>query len=362
MFIPAYIIVVLAIAGIILITPYRRFLIDFLRGAWDIVCYIFGMFWDFLRGAAPAAGAVAVPLLTTAGGIILIIALVLIFLGIFLYFILGVGIATVGISTGHWAAASIFLLVLLFWGAMSIIPKVAIFRPLGWISRWIARPATITLFVYLVIVAGWWAFGNLSPQLQSSVGRSGENKVGEIANQLDKGSLKSEPEMGKFAKVLEDSQIYNQVRQPVFSVQKGTTVLVKDLNGQKAGADAEGMTKIMLPNRHGDFQQGNEGWIPTRKLDWNWQASLDLPPNRVDTPIISTYPATVTIPNGKEFHETFLVEKIGKYRVSPADTWVYTNSKPGSPQPGGVFETSSDYQSVSVRSPTGVVKITIEKL
>jgi hypothetical protein len=258
---------------IFFLTPLRQAVVDFFAIIWNITAGIARSIWSFLCGATPVAGAFAVPALGWISVVLLTLVLVVILFVGGLYFITGITFLTIGGALGHGQAAFWAMFAMIIWGTFSVIPrKMAIFVPLRWISYWIARPITIGLLVYLAIVGGWWVFGKLSPQLQISIERSGGNKVGEIANSFDKGSLKSEPEMGKFAKVLEDSQIYNQSRQPVFPVQKGVTVLVKDLNGQKSGADSEGMTKVMLPNRYGDFQQGNEGWIPTRKLDWNWQA------------------------------------------------------------------------------------------
>ena len=268
MHIPIWLLAILGIIGILFLTPYRRALIDFFATVWHLAIGAVGRLWDFIRGAGPLTGTparwIAIILLFIALAIILFIAAI--------YFITAISIMAVGIATGHWKAALLLLTVLLVWGSLSMLPSIRIFRPLNWISRWIVRTIAVALSVYLAIAVTWTVLGGLSPRLHKSVERSAGNRVEEFSNKLNKSSLKSEPEMGKFARVIEDSQIYNQIGQPVFFVQKGTTVLVKDLDGKKTDEGSEGKTKVMLPNRQGDFQQGNEGWIPTRKLDWNWQS------------------------------------------------------------------------------------------
>lgn len=268
--IPVWILSVVGVIAFLLITPLRQTIIDLFAIIFNIITGTARSIWSFLRGIP--AGTAGVMTIGWIGGAILILALIIILFVGGLYFTAGATILTISGFLGHWQVGFWLLGALLVWGALSVLPGLAMFRPLSIFGRWLARPIAIILIVYLVIVGGWWAFGNISPRLQGSIGRSGQNNVGEIANSFDKKSMKTEPEMGKFAKVLEESQIYNSTGQPVFSVQKGTTVLVKDLNGQKTGAEAEGMTRVMLPNRHGDFVNGNEGLISTRKLDWDWQA------------------------------------------------------------------------------------------
>lgn len=275
MFIPAWVLVLLGILGFVFLTPYRRGLIDFFWAVWDILCGAFGRLWDFIRGVRPAPRAANA--FGWIGMIFLFIILVAILFVGFLYFVIGASIMTVGIATGHWQVALLLLTILLIWGMLSAVPAVSIFRPLRWVSRWVVRPLAGLLAIFLLIVAGWQVFGGVSPKLQGSIGRSAGNRVEEFANRLDKGSLKSEPEMGIFAKVTEDSQLYNDNGLPVFSAPKGVTVKVTGLKGYKTDKDTEGMTKVMLSNRHGDFIDGNEGWIPTRKLDWNWQLQTPKP-------------------------------------------------------------------------------------
>jgi len=182
-----------------------------------------------------------------------------------------------GVYANSFWSALIISIILPPWFVLMLIPRKIMLPGSTVISkgRWtipivrIVRPlmSILITIALLNVVVGLW-----SPAIKGSFDRWTGNKKGEIANSLNKSSLKSEPEMGKFARVIEDSQIYNQIGQPVFFVQKGTTVLVKDLDGKKTDEGSEGKTKVMLPNRQGDFQQGNEGWIPTRKLDWNWQS------------------------------------------------------------------------------------------
>lgn len=141
--------------------------------------------------------------------------------------------------------------------------------------RGIILKSAFWFFTLIVAPAAFYfAIGVWSPDFKGSLNRWTGNKKQEAANYLDKGSLKSEPEMGKFARVKESSQIYNQAGQPTFFVQKGTTVMVKNLDGEKADDTSEGRTRIMLPNRLGDYLGGNEGFIPTRKLDWDWNSPL----------------------------------------------------------------------------------------
>ena len=182
-----------------------------------------------------------------------------------------------GVYANSFWSALIISIILPPWFVLMLIPRKIMLPGSTVISkgRWtipivrIVRPlmSILITIALLNVVVGLW-----SPAIKGSFDRWTGNKKGEIANSLNKSSLKSEPEMGKFARVIEDSQIYNQAGQSVFFVQKGTTVLVKNLDGKKTDEGSEGKTKVMLPNRQGDFQQGNEGWIPTRKLDWNWQS------------------------------------------------------------------------------------------
>ncbi len=362
--IPIWMLAAIGVIGIIFITPYRVGLTSIFSAIWSIICGTLERIWEFICGATPVAGAVAVPALGWIGGILLILALVVIVFVGGLYFMAGITILTIGGILGHWQAAFWALLALLVWGSLSALPQIAMLKPLRWISCWIARPITIILFIYLAIVAGWGVFGNLSPQLQTSIGRSGGNKVGEIANSLDKGSMKSEPEMGIFAKVLEDSQIYNNSRQPVFSVQKGSTVLVKDLNGQKADVDSEGMTKVMLPNRNGDFQQGNEGWIPTRKLDWNWQVWDTKAKGKNETMTensgVEATEFSLNIPAGG--WQCVHLES-GRWQVSPAYATVQFGPEKFHTIPGGMLNSPGKKINIGVALPgmeSG--RVTIKKI
>ena len=170
--------------------------------------------------------------------------------------------------TGHWKAAMFFLVALLIWGMLSAIPAMAIFRPLNWISRWIARPAAIFLALYLLGGGIWYALNHFSPQLVASIGRSGNNTLGQIANTLDERSSHSEPEAGTIRKIKEDIYaVPDTTGSEPFLIKIGTDIKVINWNGKPATDKREGLSKIMIKNKFGHYDGGSEGWVPTRVLE-----------------------------------------------------------------------------------------------
>jgi hypothetical protein len=278
MFIPAWLLIIVVFVGFIFLTPYRQGLIDIFGAIWNVTCGIFVRLRDFLSGSAPAAGAAG----TVIGRIIavfLLLLLAIILFTLFLYVIVGGGIMAVGIATGHWLAALLFLMSLLTWGMLSAIPMISIFRPLNWISRWIARPFAFVLALYILVVVGWHAFGYFSPRLQGSISRSASNNTEEFVNKLDKGSIDSEPEQGIFGMAIKNSTTYNSAGQPIYvdELKKGMLVKVCNLNGKPATANSEGLICVMLPNRFGDYVKGDIRWVPSRKINWDWKTCKSSP-------------------------------------------------------------------------------------
>lgn len=218
----------------------------YIAGSWNVV-------WPVIRRTAIVAAIIG------GSGWVLLVVLM----------------AAIGVYASSFWSAVIISLLFPIWFAAFIMPpilnRVWLIGPIFRIVRLVFSPILIIALFFLLV--GIW-----SPAIKGSWDRWSENKKQEVANSFDKSSLKSEPEMGVFARVTADSQVYNQAGNPRFFVQKGTVVKMTDHRGKRANANSEGMVKVMLPNRHGDYQMGNEGWIPTRKLDWDWQVKTDSPP------------------------------------------------------------------------------------
>ncbi len=280
----------LVIAGLICFSVgFRTRIAGLLRGAGFYVAGAWNIVWPVIRRTA----------------------IVAVIIGGSGWFLLVVLMAAIGLYASSFWSAVIISLLFPIWFAAFIMPpilnRVWFVGPIFRIVRLVFSPILIVALFFLLV--GIW-----SPAIKGSWDRWSENKKQEVANSFDKSSLKSEPEMGDFARVTADSQVYNQAGHPRFSVQKGTVVKMTDHRGKRSSANSEGMVKVMLPNRYGDYQLGNEGWIPTRKLDWDWQAKTDSPPTLKEkakveeklTPLPATvkltgdrrWPVEVNIPSG----------------------------------------------------------------
>ncbi len=140
------------------------------------------------------------------------------------------------------------------------------------ISRSMRRPFQIpyliTSLILIVTLPGFF-LGVWSPRVKQSADRRMESGKGWLANSLDKGSVQSEEEAGIFARVTEETTVYNDSLQPTHRVlETNTMIRILSLEGQRVTPNREGLVHIMLANRQGDYINGDEGWIPARKLDW----------------------------------------------------------------------------------------------
>lgn len=190
-----------------------------------------------------------------------------------------------------------FLFGVLFpvWFLFFILPKgirtktrfiaIPIWGRLAQFSLWALTPIVLTAFILLCV--GVW-----SPTIKGSANRQGENVKQELANSLDKNSLKSEKESGIFAKISTKTTAYNMKYQPLHQFAVGDTVLVLDTKALPADKKGEGAVHVMWANSIGDFVDSNTGYIPTRTLDWDWQKSTPVPAPQIvyvpqPTPVVT---------------------------------------------------------------------------
>jgi hypothetical protein len=140
----------------------------------------------------------------------------------------------------------------------------------GVMHRLMSGPYLISkLFVFLALP--FFIFGVWSPEVKGSADRWSGNKKSSFANWFDKKSVQSEKESGIFGIVTEATRAHNAQKLPVFAVPSGTLIKVANLKGIPATEDAEGMIKVMLPNKHGIYLEGNSGYIPSRLIDWDYK-------------------------------------------------------------------------------------------
>lgn len=161
-----------------------------------------------------------------------------------------------GLIIGVIAAAG---LVALIWNNpinLATIPQ------LGAVIKW---TVIVLLFITLpALLLGMW-----SPAVKLSFDRWSDNNKQCLANRLDKSSLKSEPEAGVVGTLTANSGVYDDRGAEVWAIKKGSKVKAADLLGKRDSLDSEGMTKVILHNKNGDFFGGNVVYIPSRKINWN---------------------------------------------------------------------------------------------
>lgn len=275
MHIPIWLILVAVVLGFVFLTPARQVMIDFFAAAWNFICYAAGRIWDFLRGAAPVAGTVALTTGAIIGRILLFVALAIILFITILYATLGAGIMAAGIITGHWKAALLLLTALMFWGSLSLIPSIGMFRPLTIASRYVVRPVVILLSIYLIICTGWWAAGQIAPEMHRSADRLMDSGSTELVDLMDSKSIETEGKLGKIGRVdYAGVHGYKEVDGTLFTanLQKGKYVrLVTEIPGQKLSKASGGMVWVMLQNDQGDFVRGSLWMVHPHKVNWDWQ-------------------------------------------------------------------------------------------
>lgn len=173
---------------------------------------------------------------------------------------------TIGYFTNSLLSGLIIGILLPLWSIMFILVKIPVVRTAVRIPYWVATIALLVATVH--IGAGIW-----SPDIKGGWNRwLGDRKL-ELANSLDKKSKQSESESGIFAIVAEETQLLNEELQPFGKIiGKGTTVMVTNLGKKKvADEDSEGLTRVMVPDRFGNFVKGSVGYVPSRVLDWSWK-------------------------------------------------------------------------------------------
>lgn len=321
MFIPITLLIGLAFICFFLITPYRQAVINVIAIIWNILCGLALSFWRFL--SSPVAGTAV----RTTSAIVTWTVIAIIIIGISLYAITAIGIVAIGTTSGHFAASITLILILLLWGIFNLVPGIFLFRPLIIVRRWLIRPIAIILLGYLVIACIWWMLGNAFPQLCGSVDRLAGNKGQEIINSLDKKSLKSEPEQGIWAVVIEDCTTYNANNEvvEVNGLKKGTRVRMLNLKGKPANNDAEGMVCVIVPNKYGDYINSNQRWIPSRKISSEGSGNIEekkdggekMELGSIEDNAFFTGKAFSVKLDGKHFEPFPNKLAKGKYRVSP---------------------------------------------
>jgi len=127
----------------------------------------------------------------------------------------------------------------------------------------VARRVAIVILVIAVpaLVVGMW-----SPEIKASFDRWSGNQKQTLANAIDKDSLQSEPEVGVIATLAEKTALYNKQGEPVWAMPAGVRVKLADLEGVPSQERLEGMTKVVIENKFGDFVGGNVVYVPSRKL------------------------------------------------------------------------------------------------
>lgn len=272
MHIPIVIIVLLAVGLFIFVTPYRQGVIDFFVALWKIFSRGFARLWNFLCGIGPTAGAVALTTGAIIGRVILFLALAIILFIIILYFTLGAGIMAAGIITGHWKAALLLLTALLFWGSLSVVPSIGMFRPLTIASRYVVRPVVVLLSIYLIICTGWWAIGQIAPEMHQSADRLMGNGSTELVDLMDSKSIETEGKLGKVGRI-DDTNVfvYSEDGKDSELIKKGKKVrLVTSYKAGKVSTQSEGMVFVTLENKNGDFVWGDVRLIPPHRVNWDF--------------------------------------------------------------------------------------------
>lgn len=273
MHIPIWLLLVAIVLVFVFSTSARQTMIDFFAAAWNFICYAAGRLWDFLRGAAPVAGAVAFTTGAIIGRILLFVALAIILFITILYFTLGAGIMAAGIITGHWKAALLLLTALLFWGSLSIVPSIGMFRPLTIASRYVVRPVVVLLSIYLIICTGWWTIGQIAPEMHQSANRLMGNGSTELVDLMDSKSIETEGKLGKVGRIDNTNVfVYSKDGKESELIEKGKKVrLVTSYKAGKVSTQSEGMVFVTLENKNGDFVWGDVRLIPPHRVNWDFE-------------------------------------------------------------------------------------------
>ena len=228
-------IVVVALAS--LSVTFRTWLLDLAGGAAD---YAIGS-WPIIRRALFWAAII--------GGIGWLLLIVLMF--------------CVGAYANSIVSALIISFLFPVWFMAFIMPPFAnrlwVIGPIMRGMRTIGSPVLVVATIVLLV--GIW-----SPEVKGSLDRWSQNQKQTLANKLDKSSLQSEPESGVIATLAEETVLYDNNGNAVWKMPKGTRVMILDLRGYSKTDRFEGMTRVMLENKYGDFANGNRVFVPSKKI------------------------------------------------------------------------------------------------
>ncbi len=198
-------------------------------------------------------------------GNVILIAVGVFFLGWLILAVLIIGLG----AYAHAIGCSIAILVLFpIWFLAFIMPPIAsrvwILGPVIKVVRYVFSPILAIAVIFLLV--GIW-----SPAVKSSFDRWHKDGKQTVANSLDKRSLQSEAESEILGFLPEETWVYNQNGNPFRKLSQGTLVRALDLRGVPAQPDSEGLVRVMIPNEIGDFIKGNTGYVPSRKIRWDWR-------------------------------------------------------------------------------------------
>jgi hypothetical protein len=200
-----------------------------------------------------------------------------------------------------------------FWFFFFIMPagvnRVPFLGKMTIFSKWVLTPVIAICFLNLLI--GLW-----SPAVKGSFDGWASNKKQEIASAFDKSSVQSEPESGMFAKLSEKATIYSQREggNPIADLPDGEVVLVLGISERQKVTETEGRVRVRLSDQYGDFN-GKFGWVPARKLEWNWKRKAEVVPASYSPP----EPTTQTIPAPAFIQPPVQTARLpGEEQVAPA--------------------------------------------
>lgn len=179
--------------------------------------------------------------------------------------------AAIGVYASSFWSAVIISMLFPIWFIAFIMPpalnKVWIIGPATRISKLIFSPVLIISGIFLVI--GIW-----SPAVKGSLNEWTTLKKQEVANFLDKRSIRTEPKKGVFFLVQEDTWAYTSPPGAKVLVKKGEMVMSANPDGIRSvrieGEIAEGMALILLRNEDGVFMRSKGSkmaLLPVRVLE-----------------------------------------------------------------------------------------------
>lgn len=186
--------------------------------------------------------------------------------------LVAVGVVVFGIvmAVGSYANATGSVLVALIaaaiWVGIVFIPQTNN-QELTQVIATIRTISNYAIPVVLVLAMLNLGLGVFSPAIKASLDRWSDNKKQTLANYLDKGSLKSEPEFGTTGTLKEDLPIIEKGK-VVWIFKAGAPLKACDLRGKKATRNSSGTTTVVFRGKDGRFN-GNEVDVPSRQIDWD---------------------------------------------------------------------------------------------